>query len=85
MKLSIDRPTTVSESAAYEEVTITPGGSLAAPEGKFVTLTVNGIGVDPVPGTYTGDVRITVSDAFVKEGRRFGKSVVSSFRSAICV
>lgn len=52
----------IENTVHYNELTITPNAVLVAPEGKFVTLTVNGIGHDVAPGTYYGDVVLTVAD-----------------------
>ncbi len=52
----------VENTVHYDELTITPNAKIVAPEGKFVTLTVNGIGHDVAPGTYYGDVVLSVSD-----------------------
>lgn len=52
----------VEENAQFEELTIRSGASIAAPKGKKVTLTVNGVATKPVPGVYQGDVRLTVTD-----------------------
>ena len=46
----------VKESQALSRLTIAEGASIAAPEGKYLTLTVNGVTCTPRPGTYEGDV-----------------------------
>ena len=52
----------VEENVQLEELTIRAGASIAAPTGKKVTLTVNGVATKPAPGVYQGDVRLTVTD-----------------------
>ncbi len=54
----------ISETLAAEEVIIDDGAVLSAPEGKYLTLTVNGIGKPIVPGVYKGDVVLAVSDIY---------------------
>lgn len=76
---------TVEESAAFDSLTIAEGGAIAAPEGKFFTLTVNGVTRTPAPGTYTGDVRITVCDNFTRSTMRFGEETISNFHTAVVV
>lgn len=58
---------TISEKLCAQELIIEDGAQLVAPEGKYLTLTVCGHGRDILPGRYDGDVRIVVSDCFVKE------------------
>ena len=48
----------------YSELTICPMAKIHAPEGKYVSLIVNGVGHDLVPGTYRGDVVLTISDHY---------------------
>lgn len=54
----------VENTVHYRELTICPMASIVAPEGKCVSLVVDGIGHDIVPGTYRGDVALTVSDSY---------------------
>jgi hypothetical protein len=76
---------TPARSERYDRFIIEKGASINAPGGKFVTLTVNGVGTAPLPGSYTGDVRLTVSDEFVRTSLRFGEETVTRFRSAVCI
>lgn len=52
----------VTENMTLTELTISPSGSLAAPESKLLSMTVNGVQTDPNPGKYTGQIVLTVSD-----------------------
>lgn len=52
----------VSESTALTELVIGPEGKLLPPEGKLLTMVVNGTVVDPYPGTYTGKIELVVTD-----------------------
>lgn len=46
------------------DLTIAPGAELKAPEGKFIAMTVDGIGCDPKPGRYHGDIVLTVAETY---------------------
>ncbi len=52
----------VKESGALRSLTIAEGASLAAPAGKSLTMTVEGVGTAIKPGTYKGDIFLTVAD-----------------------
>ncbi|MGI5971864.1 MAG: hypothetical protein ACOX7P_09105 [Oscillospiraceae bacterium] len=75
----------IDKSQSFESLTILPGASIAAPEGKYVTLTVDGIGRTIEPGTYTGDVVLTVCDDFVRSTLRFGEETVSHFHAGAII
>ena len=75
----------VKESQALSRLAIAEGASIAAPEGKYLTLTVNGLTCTPRPGTYEGDVYLTVSDNFTRTSLRFGEETVSNFHAAVIV
>jgi hypothetical protein len=83
----------LTETTSLTSLTIGEGATITAPEGKSVTLTVDGVetgqalattaGYDLVfvPGTYTGDVVLTVADANPVD---YGGNT-AQFRQAICV
>jgi len=52
----------VRESGGLRSLTIAEGASLAAPEGKSLTMTVEGVGTPIKPGTYKGNIFLTVAD-----------------------
>ena len=52
----------VEETTKLQELVIREGAALTAPEGRFVALTVNGMGRRIAPGTYRGDVVVSVAD-----------------------
>ena len=54
----------VENTVHFDELTICPMAKLVAPEGKYVSLIVGGVGHDVVPGTYYGDVILAVSDLY---------------------
>ena len=74
---------TVPETTALTALTIAPGASIAAPEGKYVTLTVDGVTRTIAPGVYEGDVRLSVSDNFTRVAYRFGEKTVSDYHAAL--
>ena len=73
------------KSQQLDSLTIENGASIAAPEGKYFILTVNGANYAAEPGEYKGDVRITVCDNFTRESLRFGEKTISDFRAAAIV
>lgn len=54
----------VEETTHLYDLTIAEGASLKAPEGKFIAMTVDGIGCDPKPGRYHGDIILTVAETY---------------------
>ena len=52
----------LTENTALDKLTIGPEGRLEAPAGMLLTVVVNGVEIDPVPGTYVGDIRLYVTD-----------------------
>lgn len=58
----VDKPRAVAATTHLDHLIIGSAGALTAPAGKFLTLTVNGVGTAIAPGSYDGDVVITVTD-----------------------
>ncbi len=54
----------VEETAALKALTIEEGALVTAPEGKLLTLTVDGVELPLSSGRYKGDVVLTVTDDF---------------------
>ncbi len=54
----------VEETTHLYDLTIAKGAELKAPEGKFIAMTVDGIGCDPKPGRYHGDIILTVAETY---------------------
>lgn len=74
----------IEKSTAFRSLTIDEGTSLAAPKGKSLTMTVDGIGTAMKPGTYKGDVFLTVADSFVMPPSGLGRMMkAKEFRAAI--
>lgn len=57
----------VSTTTKLSKLIIERGASITAPEGYSVTLTVNGVGKEIKPGTYTGNVVLNVTKQNVVE------------------
>ncbi len=55
----------VEQTVRFNELRILENAVVIAPEGKHVTLTVNGIGCPIRKGLYKGDVVLTVADNYV--------------------
>lgn len=77
----------VEETFACNELIIRPRAVLKAPEGKFLTLTVDGVGQEIRPGTYKGNVILSVTDAYhMRPGGLMRPNQISrDFHSAIVV
>lgn len=75
----------IPESKKLKSLLIEEGGTLKAPVGKYLLLTVNGVNVAPAPGYYEGDVRLTVCDNFTRESLRFGEKTVSNFHAGAII
>lgn len=76
----------VEESIALDSLTIAEGASLAAPEGKSLTMTVNGIGTEIRPGAYKGDIFLSVADSlFIQPASLYKNEKPKEFRAAVVV
>ncbi len=60
----VSEPWLLTESVTLDRLIIEAGGAITAPEGKYVNLSVNGFGRQIAPGTYTGDIVLTVADSY---------------------
>lgn len=78
---------TIKRTSRYYRLTINEGAVLEAPEGKYLTLTVNGVGKQIQPGFYKGDIVLTVSDCYHMEphGLMRMNKISRDFHSAIVV
>ena len=74
----------LSESAACDELTIGEGSSIAAENG-VVVLTVNGVQRQLAPGTYKGDVKLSVSGGVRLEITDHGRKVTHVMPTAISI
>ena len=81
----IYKGTVISRDLHIKSLDIRPDGSVSAPEGKYLLLTVDGVNVKPEPGFYEGDIQISVRDNFTRESMRFGEKTVSDFRAGAIV
>ena len=77
----------VKETTRLSELTICERAVIKAPEGKHLTLTVNGIGKNIKPGTYKGDVVLSVTDNYLMTPHALMRSnqISRNFRTAILI
>lgn len=77
----------VDGDAEYDDLTITKTARIIAPEGKLITLTVNGMGVELKPGHYVGDVKLSLSDGYLMEphGLMNANQISRYFHTAVTV
>ena len=52
----IETPTVIAETTSMFGLKLLPGAALLPPEEKLLTMTVNGVQVNPVAGTYEGNI-----------------------------
>ena len=62
--LTISGEYLVKQTRNLRHLELEEGAVLKAPEGKFVTLLVDGIGRQPKPGVYNGDIQLVVADTY---------------------
>ena len=77
----------IDKTVHFDQLTICENAEIFAPEGKMVTMIVNGVVLDMKPGKYIGDVILYVSDEYeapLGGLMRFNK-VVPVMNAAICV
>ncbi len=76
----------IKENVHFEYLTISPRAELVAPEGKLLTMTVNGVVRDIKPGKYC-NVQFTLSEPYVMppHGLMQFNQVVRYMGPAICV
>ena len=63
MELHLDSAYSITENMKLTSLTLTDGAVLNPPAGKVVTLTVNGVQIDPLPGSSSGNISLTLTDA----------------------
>lgn len=79
--LTLERNSTLKlpDTIRVRRLVICENAKIAVPEGKVLTMTVNGVGTAPRPGCYEGDVVLAVSEPYVIPGRTdpflFGKDL----------
>ena len=52
----------LEETTTLDKLIIHEGAQIHTPDGKFVAMTINGSGTPITPGTYYGDIVLTVAD-----------------------
>lgn len=76
----IDQTTVIEETTKLFGLKLAPGAELKAPEGKLLTMIYNGVQVNPIPGTYEGDVVLTITEPI-----HVGTMAQSDLKAAICI
>ncbi len=54
----------LTETTRLDRLVVEKDGSIVAPEGKFVAMTIGGVGKPIVPGAYVGDIVLSVADFY---------------------
>src|SRR5580692_9403752 len=82
---SVDSGTTwtVDKTTDLGSLTIAQGAQVVAPEGKSLTLSVDGTETPIAPGTFSGKVVLSITDQFPVKFEGMGASVVHLFRQAL--
>ena len=73
----------VEENTALAELAIREGASIQAPKGKKVTMTIGGVGTKIQPGTYQGDIRLTLTDDIMVPFFAYDEPM--EYRAAVCI
>ena len=78
---------TLEQTTYLDKLIIGESGQIQAPEGKFVTMTINGSGYVIRPGIYYGDIVLTVADTYHMEPHGLMKAMNRSedFHSALVI
>ena len=83
--LSNNETWTLSETTALSRLTIPEGAVIAPPEGKLLTLTVDGVHRDLAPGDYTGNVVLSVTDPIVFAYENHGQMEEFRMNAAVSI
>jgi hypothetical protein len=84
--VSAGSPWVVDKTTNLSSLTIAEDATIKAPEGKSLTMTVNGIGKAMQPGVYKGDILITVTDGITAPASGlFGGNEPQEFRAGILI
>jgi len=83
--VSADETWTVAETSSMHKLVLAAGATVAAPAGKSLTLTVNGVEKALLAGTYEGAVVVTVTDAITIQPWFGPPQPPVSFRAAVYI
>lgn len=76
----------IESTCTFGELIIGEDAVLSAPEGKNLTLSVNGLSTEIAAGTYKGNVVLSVSDQFILPPENpFMRGQEHAFRPVICI
>lgn len=70
----------ITETTNLDKLTVELGGVITGPEGKSVTMTVDGVETGIVPGTYEGSIVLTLTDSNIV---KFSDTLIHPFRQAL--
>ena len=59
--LSIQKPYLLEKTTRLSALEIGAEGKIETPEGMLLTMTVDGVQMDALPGSYQGDIVLTVT------------------------
>ncbi|MDR1097369.1 MAG: hypothetical protein LBL57_04485 [Tannerella sp.] len=75
----------LNETAELEKLVIEKDGSIAAPEGKYVVMTVDGVSVTPSEGIYRGRIVLSVKDEVAHTFVRLDEKFPCRFQTAVYI
>jgi hypothetical protein len=75
----------VDKTTTLTELSVGKGTSITVPEGHTLTMTVDGTETPVNPGSYKGNIVLTVAEDIVVNKESFGTKTKYSFRTAIFV
>ncbi|MDB9823315.1 hypothetical protein OAC89_06465, partial [Deltaproteobacteria bacterium] len=84
---SVDAVSTweITDTTSLSKLTVAEGAIIKAPEGKGLTMTVDGIETGIKPGIYMGNIVLTVAEDIIATAKVFGDKSKYLFRAAIDV
>jgi hypothetical protein len=75
----------VDKTTTLKELSVGKGASITVPEGHMLTMTVDGTETPVNPGSYKGNIVLTVAEDIIVNKESFGTKTKYSFRAAIFV
>ena len=79
----ISGKTVIEETVKMDKLVIEEGAKVKAPKGKGVTLLVNGVPTEIMPGTYEGDVELYVADSWLTTKGVWGYPEKNRYRTGL--
>src|SRR5208283_3499220 len=75
----------VTETTTLTELTIGEGATITAPQGRTLTMTVDGVEMPVKSGTYKGNIVLTLAESIVKAYDGMGTKANFDFRTAVYI